>query len=1089
MPDSTDVPPRPPRHPLHSFLRSLRKRASSVAGRRPQRETAEAARQRHRQQIDELQGRLNASRATSDRHRRQLRELRARDSASLHLVEQDRANDLLASGLFDSEYYLAQAHKPGLATHEAALHYVRFGCAARLNPHPLIEVEYLPPTVRESLNQRDIHALLAYLGSDDALGRPWGPLFDPRSTPAANGSEVLQKLLSLSGGDLLPVPSNFRGPIPSFAEAREQAFQHAEMLVAQRGREIRAVQRWDEEKERQFRAVASSPAHGPLVSVVMPVWNRQDTVHTAIESVLGQIYLDWELVVVDDGSDDATLQILEEFAERDRRVRVIERPHGGVSAARNAGLGEARGDLVAFLDGDNTWRADFLSLAVGALEGDAEPVAAFSGLRVFSADRDDRYRGGEVTAMDLQFGNSIDMNVLVVRRAELDAAGLFDESIPRWVDYDLVLRLSDRGRLDYLPFVGCDYLDDKRADRITSSESPNWVFVVMAKRAMDWDAADRELMSRVPGRVSVVTIAYEDHARTLRAVDRVLETSGDRDLEVVIVDNGSRPGVGRILSARYQHHRQVRYVRLPRNLNFATGSNVGFARSTGEHVLFLNNDTYVKDGWLPPLTERLETSNAFAVQPLLLYPNGNIQTAGTIFNSANGFATHFLAEHPPQDAERHSGRGFSAITAGAMLIRARDFARVRGFDPIYANGLEDVDLCLRAVEEFGATFEVEHRSRVVHEESQSPGRFDRETVNQLIFRERWEGRLPAPQVQHYSDLGFSWTHMRSSLFPRPILSRPPRSVELPGRGPIPSYRWAIRLGANGMQDRWGDVPYAEDLARALRALGQEVVITRHGAHGQSSAYLDDVALTIRGAERVAPQAGRVNILWVISRAERVTVDEVRGYDVIFSASPAWAHWMSEKSGRKVEVLLQATAPQRFHPDVELLAPGEDVLFVGGPRISEGGRPIVNAALAAGANVGLWGGRWDEVAAADMVRGSFLPFEDAPSQYRSANIVLNDHMESMREWSFINNRTFDAVAVGVPVVSDHLEGLEIFQGAVRPVRTADELADALRDRSWIPDADRMREISHAVRSEHSFERRAEVLVERAIELGPSLLIRP
>lgn len=1044
---------------------------------------------RFRNEARELRSRLQASRITSERHRQQLREIRSREAQGDRALESERIDLLLGSGVFDAEYYSSAAAKDGLNEREAALHYVRFGCLALLNPHPLIEVEFLPPSVREQLRSHDVGALLEYLRSEDAATRPWGPLFDPRAFDAGSGDVAIDHLLALVHSDSLPVPSNYLGPVPTFGEARQQAITQAIDFAAQRGREVRVARRWDTETESAFREGAQRPAEGPLVSVVMPTWNREETVAAAIESVLEQHYATWELIVADDGSTDGTREVVRGYVQADPRVRLLERAHQGVSAVRNAALDAARGEYVAFLDADNTWRPDFLALSLGVLVGDPEPVAVFSGMRIHRADKPDVFRGGDVSPMDLRFGNSIDMNVLIVRSAAIEEVGQFDESIKRWVDYDLILRLSGLGSMRYLPFVGCDYLDDSRPDRITSSESANWVFVVMAKQTMDWEAADRELSQRVPGRVSVVTIAYEDHARTLRAVDRVLESTDGADVEVVIVDNGSRPAVGRVLSARYALNPRVRYLRLPRNLNFATGSNVGFAHSTGEFVMFLNNDTAVKDGWLEPLVDRLRSSEAFAVQPLLLYPNGNIQTAGTIFNASNGLATHFLAEHPPQDAARHSGKGFSAVTAGAMLISARDFARVRGFDPIYANGLEDVDLCLRAGAEFGATFEVEHRSHVVHEESKSPGRFDRETVNQHIFRERWGGRLPAPQGHHYRELGFTWTHMRSSLFPRPILARPARNVVVEGKGELPSYRWSIKIGAKGSQDRWGDVPYADDLAEALTSLGQEVVITRHGAQNQSSAYLDDVLLTIRGAEPVAPQAGRVNILWVISRAERVTVEEVRGYDAVFAASPRWAAWMSEQSGRPVEVLLQATAPERFHLDIPAAPQRDDVLFVGGPRIAEGGRPIVNAALASGIDVALWGGRWDEVAPADLVRGNFLPFADAPAHYRAANIVLNDHMESMREWGFINNRTFDAVAAGVPVVSDDVDGLDLFGGAVRAVHDAAEVADALTDRSWIPDDEAMREISAIVREEHSFYRRAEVLLDRAMQLAPRLLVRP
>lgn len=150
---------------------------------------------------------------------------------------------------------------------------------------------------------------------------------------------------------------------------------------------------------------------------------------------------------------------------------------------------------------------------------------------------------------------------------------------------------------------------------------------------------------------------------------------------------------------------------------------------------------------------------------------------------------------------------------------------------------------------------------------------------------------------------------------------------------------------------------------------------------------------------------------------------------------------------------------------------------------------MNAALDAGFAVGLWGGKWDEAAPPELYRGSFLPFDEAASHYRAAAVVLNDHMESMREWGFINNRTFDAIAAGVPVVSDRLVGLELFGDAVRAVDDAAGVVDALRDRSWVPAPSDMLAISERIRQEHSFVRRAEVLLDRAVALAPRLLVRP
>ena len=105
-----------------------------------------------------------------------------------------------------------------------------------------------------------------------------------------------------------------------------------------------------------------SPQHGslngPLVSVILPVYNRASWVARAVESVHAQTHRDLELLVVDDGSTDGTRRVLDGLVPR---VRVLKQSHAGAEAARNLGLEHARGEFVAFIDSDDVWYADRLS--------------------------------------------------------------------------------------------------------------------------------------------------------------------------------------------------------------------------------------------------------------------------------------------------------------------------------------------------------------------------------------------------------------------------------------------------------------------------------------------------------------------------------------------------------------------------------------------------------------------------------------------------------------------------------------------------------------------------------------------------------
>jgi len=187
----------------------------------------------------------------------------------------------------------------------------------------------------------------------------------------------------------------------------------------------------------------------PTVSVVLPTYNRDRLVGRAVRSVLAQTHREIELIVVDDGSTDATAAVL---AEIDDARLVVLRLGGnrGASAARNAGLARARGSLVAFLDSDDVWHVNKLERQIAALAA-ASPR---TGLCVCSMMVD---RGGgwsyptrwldeEMAPADAlrRVLSGVGYGTLswLVRRDVLEAAGGFDESLPRLQDYELSIRIA-----------------------------------------------------------------------------------------------------------------------------------------------------------------------------------------------------------------------------------------------------------------------------------------------------------------------------------------------------------------------------------------------------------------------------------------------------------------------------------------------------------------------------------------------------------------------------------------------------------------------------------------------------------------------
>lgn len=1009
------------------------------------------------------------------------------------LEQGDAVRELLSSGIFDHEFYATVARLADQSPHDLAHHYLSHGVNDGLAPHPLIEFDYMPPPVRAArTEEHGASRLIAYLRSEPARMHPWGPLFDPRRLePSA--VDPLELLGNWPSGQALPVPEGFLGAPPTLQDAKDLLVNFVERHRNQFNAALPSRRSaWDRQGTREWvsRVTTDTESSTARVSVIMPVLNRAGVIGTAIESVLSQSHSNLELIVIDDGSTDETRDVIRTYAKADSRVRLLSGPHIGVAAARNTGLSQVKGDFVAFLDSDNSWTRRFLELSLRGLSAAPEAVAAHAGLRLHGDEGDVSYRGGPAQYDDLQIGNSIDLNVLVVRARSMTEAGLFDISLRRWVDYDLVLRLSKAGRLEYLPFIGCEY-DNKTAEgRITQKETLHWQWAVREKHLIDWKAVRADCAMRVAERTSIVLVIAGSTGHTMNSVDGLLAGTGD-DREVLIVDNGSRSSVGRKLVARYISEPRVRYLRLPVNNNFAVAANYGFSLSTGAQVAFLDSDADPRDGWLDALSRRKAETGAMAVQALLVNTDYTVQHAGYAFYDRVQLPCALFAGLTIDDANHADLGAVTAISASATLFDADQFADLNGFDALFANGLEDVDLCLRARQDLGsaAIFASAPDAIVVHHNDKpSASRQRREAENRRIYSSRWSQEHLPDDRERYRPLSLSVTGLaplQGSAHPAaiPVLARSRTGTFDESGTAAPSLRWAIKTGVPSTRggDRWGDIPFAADLSAALRTRGQQVVTDRHEAWNRPSAYLDDVVLTLRGRHRIPPQPGAANIMWVISRPDLITVEEVRSYDIVFAASSKWAEWMSEQSGQKIEPLLQATSPTRFRPDLPMVSVPDDLIFVGGSHGHEFGRAIVGMAIQAGAPLGLWGPGWSRFAPAHAVRGQYLDTEMLPNAYRSAKIVLNDHFPDMARWGFINNRTFDAIACGTPMISDVIEGVDMFDGAVVTADSVESMRDLVNDRSWQPSADKMLALAEMVRVEHSFEARAGRLLEAASSL--------
>lgn len=116
----------------------------------------------------------------------------------------------------------------------------------------------------------------------------------------------------------------------------------------------------------------------PKISIIVPVYKAEPYLHRCIDSILAQTFTDWELLLVDDGSTDRSGEICDEYAKKDKRIRVFHKENGGVSSARNLGLEKIQGEYVTFVDADDWIDADALNVCMTEIEVNDLDVLQFS---------------------------------------------------------------------------------------------------------------------------------------------------------------------------------------------------------------------------------------------------------------------------------------------------------------------------------------------------------------------------------------------------------------------------------------------------------------------------------------------------------------------------------------------------------------------------------------------------------------------------------------------------------------------------------------------------------------------------------------
>jgi O-antigen biosynthesis protein len=478
-------------------------------------------------------------------------------------------------------------------------------------------------------------------------------------------------------------------------------------------------QQWFEEHRASAEALASMRhevrgfTSQPLISIITPVFDTPVLwLGEAVESVLAQVYENWELLLIDDGSTDADLlRELPVLGARDRRIRLVGlESHQGISAALNRGLDLASGEWVTFLDHDDLLEPDALFQNVRLLQ--ENPA-----LDLIYSDEDKLTEAGFDSPIlkpdwspDFFLSCNYLCHMIFLRRDLVREVGGFYPQFDGSQDYDLLLRVSERtNRLHHIPRVLYHWRRSENSSASDVRQKPGQLEAScraieahlkrrgeQAHVAVDWRThafyVRREL--REVRKISVIIPSFRGSGSLERCLDSVVSTTSYPNYEIVIVQTGERDKIAEAITDSSHHVLYFTDV-----ANGSAAKNYAVAHTDSPWLLFLddNVEAIVPD-WLTIMAEHIQRPETGAVGPRLVNPGGTIEHAGLVLG-VNGIAQSafhsFPAEHPGVNRQLQMTRNYSAVSGACLLVRREVFQQIGGFDEQLSGALADVDLCLK----------------------------------------------------------------------------------------------------------------------------------------------------------------------------------------------------------------------------------------------------------------------------------------------------------------------------------------------------------------------------------------------------------
>ena len=522
----------------------------------------------------------------------------------------------------------------------------------------------------------------------------------------------------------------------------------------------------------------------PKISVVMPVYDPPlEFLRQGIDSILNQVYQNWEFCIADDCSNNPNIrEILTEIAKTDSRIKLTFRSeNGNISAATNSAAELATGDFILFLDNDDELTPDALGEVALYISQNPEIDFLYS---------DDDKISTEGKRFDPQFKPEYSPELLlsymymghlcVVRKEIFDKIGGFRIGFEGSQDYDFALRATEISRqVGHLPLVLYHWRTTPGSTAISGGEKPK--SFLAGKKAVQESLIRRGVVGNISqpdwavrenlgifkptfpdqGNSVTIIIPTKNQAKLLKACIESLGKTTYQNYQVFVIDNESDESetLEYLESLKYLYSGEANISVIPvantdGKFNFAAINNRAVEKVKTEYILFLNNDTeIIYPHWLSQMMGYAKIPGVGAVGAKLIYPDKRIQHAGVIHGLHHGLAGHAFkllhSENRGYLSQAFVSRNYSAVTAACMLTPRKLFLELGGFDEEnFAVAYNDADYGYRLLESgYRSVYCAD--AELIHKEGTSRGYSDN-PQEEANYRRKYSQMIDEFYSPHFS---------------------------------------------------------------------------------------------------------------------------------------------------------------------------------------------------------------------------------------------------------------------------------------------------------------------------------------------------